>query len=109
MGMLFVPIGRDLQSHKNRQIRLEHAGYSFDKVFWSTLDCEVFMVKRPDGDVLDHFKFLGHALNRAEKDISFIRSMLGLNDVSENLKVFWNQVLENYEVSGTDDFWADRV
>ena len=88
------------RDHRSRKIRLEHAGYRFEH------DTEVWELKRPDRDIIGRYTHLGHALNRAEKDIALARGLLGLQSMPQYR--YWSDILEKYDESGTSEFWAAR-
>ena len=88
--------------NRDRQKRLEYAGYSFED------DGAFVALRRPNGQTIDHYRHLGWALNRAEKDIRLARVSVQNSKTLESDRRYWSRILAKYDQYGTFESWADR-
>ena len=84
MAGVFNPASRQVRDRDSKRKRLEHAGYKFDQH-----DDGSWCLRRPTGQILEHYKRLGDAVNRAEKEIGKLREYVINPKTTSHQKSYW--------------------
>ena len=92
MAGVFNPAPRQVRWRDSRRKHLEHAGYKFDQHNDGS-----WCLRRPTGQILEHYKHLGHAVNRAEKEIYKLREYVINPKTTSHQKQYWGKVLKLYD------------
>ena len=108
MNRPHIPNYSESVHKRSRRKRLEHAGYKFEPPPNNDHPNPLWCVMRPTGQILQHYKRLGNALNGAEIDIrKVVRKHVENPKTNQHQKDYWGKVLERYDSYKPDfkDIW----